>query len=83
MERWINIAFMVVLLIPVAGFLILQNHLLYRHLKKHTKHTKVKPWEKKPSKPSMVHDSTGEQNPISLRERRKKRYEERNKALYR
>ncbi|RQD67612.1 MAG: hypothetical protein D5S00_09990 [Tindallia sp. MSAO_Bac2] len=77
MERTVNIAFMVLLLIPVVGFFVLQNRLLYRQLKSKTR-------QKTPAKKSSTAQTPSEPPaPVSLRERRKKRYEERKKALYR
>ena len=79
MERMIHIAFMSLLLIPVAIFLILQNRVLLRMLAKAGRKRSVKKaaavFEKK--------EKATPTEPLSLRERRKKRYEERNKALYR
>lgn len=83
-ERTINIAFMILLLIPVAALLILQNRILFQQLKRKTRQkpvvVKSAPSSKSRSEKPVASPYS---SPVSLRERRKKRYEEKKKALYR
>ena len=79
MERMINIAFLALLLIPVAIFMIIQN----RHLLRMLVCAGRKRSLRKPGTGPAKKQQTAPVKPLSLQERRKKRFEERNKALYR